>query len=77
MSPIRLPHFRRASAFLLTLACCLTVAPVRGAGTPAGRTPIYDESADAKKLVDDAVARAATDNKRVLIQVGGNWCGWC
>lgn len=41
------------------------------------RTPIYDPGADAKQDIADAVARAAKDNKRVLIQWGANWCGWC
>ena len=39
--------------------------------------PVYDEAADASKDVAAAVARAQQDNKRVLIQWGANWCGWC
>jgi thiol-disulfide isomerase/thioredoxin len=39
--------------------------------------PVYDESADAKKQVAAAVAAAKKDNRRVLIQWGGNWCPWC
>ncbi|CAG0993063.1 hypothetical protein PHYC_02405 [Phycisphaerales bacterium] len=38
---------------------------------------VYDEKADVKADVSAALARAAKDNKRVLIQWGGNWCGWC
>jgi thioredoxin-related protein len=38
---------------------------------------IYDEKADAKQLVADAVAAAKRENRRVLIQWGGNWCSWC
>lgn len=37
----------------------------------------YDEKADAKADIAAAVARAASENRRVLIQWGGNWCGWC
>ncbi len=40
-------------------------------------TPLYDEKADAKTLIDAALARAKRENKRVLIQWGGNWCPWC
>ena len=43
----------------------------------ADRAPIYDESADAKALIAAAVAKAEANNKRVLVQWGGNWCGWC
>src|SRR3954469_16646839 len=38
---------------------------------------VYDESGDAKADVAAAVQRAASDNKRVLLDIGGNWCGWC
>jgi len=38
---------------------------------------IYDESADAQKQIDAALAKAKKENRRVLIQWGGNWCGWC
>jgi hypothetical protein len=37
----------------------------------------YDENADAGRAVDAAFARAAHDHKRVLIDLGGNWCADC
>ena len=40
------------------------------------RTP-YDTNADATAAVDAAFARAKQDGKRVLIDMGGNWCGDC
>lgn len=45
--------------------------------TRKGREPIYDEMADAKALIAAAVKRAAIERKHVLIEWGGNWCGWC
>jgi thiol:disulfide interchange protein len=39
--------------------------------------PVYDEAADARKDVAAAVAKAKKENRRVLIQWGANWCGWC
>lgn len=39
--------------------------------------PVYDEAADAKAVVAAAIAHAKKENKRVLIQWGANWCGWC
>ncbi len=49
-----------------------------GAAEPGkARQPIYDEKADVQKDVAAAVARAAKENKRVLLVIGGNWCGWC
>jgi thiol-disulfide isomerase/thioredoxin len=41
------------------------------------REPIYDESADAKRQIATAIERARRNNRRVLVQWGGNWCPWC
>ncbi len=41
------------------------------------KTPVYDETADAEKEIAVALAHAKKENKRVLIQWGANWCGWC
>lgn len=38
---------------------------------------VYDEAADAGKQIEAALAKAAKENQRVLIQWGGNWCPWC
>lgn len=43
----------------------------------ADRAPIYEEGADASARIAEAVARAKVANKRVLLQYGANWCGWC
>ncbi len=45
--------------------------------TKPKRAPIYDEKADAKVQIESAIAKAAKENRRVLIQWGANWCGWC
>ena len=37
----------------------------------------YDENADADAAVNAAFARAKKNGKRVLIDLGGNWCGDC
>jgi thioredoxin-related protein len=51
-------------------------------GTPSkkpadAKKQIYDEKADAKVQIDAALAAAKRQNRRVLIQWGGNWCSWC
>lgn len=38
---------------------------------------IYHPSADAKKEIAQAVAKAKTENKHVVLMIGGNWCRWC
>jgi thiol-disulfide isomerase/thioredoxin len=37
----------------------------------------YNESVDPMAEVNAALARAEENGKRVLIDLGGNWCGWC
>jgi thioredoxin-related protein len=41
------------------------------------RPDIYDEGADGGKQIAEALKVAKNENKRVLLQFGANWCGWC
>lgn len=41
------------------------------------RDPIYIEEANGEQLLAAAVEKAKSDGKHVLIEWGGNWCGWC
>jgi thioredoxin-related protein len=43
----------------------------------AQEAKLYNPSADAEKDIAAAIAKAKAENKYVLIQGGGNWCGWC
>jgi len=38
---------------------------------------MYNPKADAKAEIKTAIAKANTEGKHVLIQIGGNWCRWC
>lgn len=38
---------------------------------------LYDPTADAASDIRSALAKAASEGKHVLLQGGGNWCGWC
>lgn len=56
------------------------LTPPETAAAPARkaeRAPIYDEKVDAQQQIDVALAKAKKENRRVLIQWGANWCGWC
>jgi len=60
--------FRVAALFLVVLACaCARQEP----------TATFDPSRDAAKDVADAAARAKAQGKRVIVDVGGEWCSWC
>ncbi len=64
------------TAALLVQGFC---SPVFGADAPVktSRPAIYNENADAAKEIADALALAKKEDKRVLLQFGANWCGWC
>ena len=38
---------------------------------------VYDETIDPLKQIDGAVNKAKASGRRVICQVGGNWCPWC
>ena len=38
---------------------------------------VYDESINPLEQIDQAVAKAKSEGKFVICQVGGNWCPWC
>ena len=58
------------AAFFLSAIALAQPAPPR---KPAG----FDPKRDAAKDIDNAVKKAKKDDKRVLIDVGGEWCPWC
>ncbi len=37
----------------------------------------YDPSRDASKDIEEAVAEASRTHRRVLLEIGGEWCVWC
>ena len=51
---------------------------VSAEGTPSPfHPPVYDESADGSKQISDALVIGHKEGKRILLQFGANWCGWC
>lgn len=78
----------RAAGVLVLSASCVLVCggcrqdgskpPTRSVSREAvGKAKVYDESADANEQISTARAAAKGSGRRVLIQWGGNWCGWC
>jgi len=37
----------------------------------------YDPKRNPEEDLKATVERARSEGKRILVQVGGNWCGWC
>ena len=75
--PIALAAF--AAALLLSggpLGCRQTPVETPATEEP-GQAVIYPEGAQAEKDIASALAKAAKEKKRVLIDFGCNWCGDC
>jgi thiol:disulfide interchange protein len=62
----------------LAVACALAVAHRVEAATETAPLPVkFDPSRDASRDVEAALQLARTTNRRVLVEVGGEWCVWC
>jgi len=62
--------------------CCLTVGILRAQGTrpsshQAADVTRFDPARDAAKDIDAAVVEARASGRRILLDVGGEWCIWC
>ena len=64
-------------SWLLGVLLALPSAFVARGAEKGTERKIYDESAIADKQVADAIVIAKQEHKRILLQFGANWCGWC
>lgn len=61
------------SRFLFVLVMCGLFAGC--ASVPDNKPRIYDTTANGQAQFDSALKQARTENKRVLLNLGANWCG--
>jgi thioredoxin-related protein len=54
--------------------CVLTDNPEQ---TEYAAVEIFDPKRDAAKDISDAIIEATKSNRRIILDVGGNWCVWC
>lgn len=38
---------------------------------------LYNPETDVSTAISQGIAKAKTENKHLLLQIGGNWCPWC
>jgi thioredoxin-related protein len=68
---------------LLVLAVGILISPVFLAGQEKPSEPSvwvvdeYGEARDPAEDVAEASARGEAEGKRILLEVGGEWCSWC
>ncbi len=66
--------------WILTLSLAITVAAtsvICFGQAAAEKKEIYNESADARAEIREALAKAASEHKRVILVFGANWCFDC
>lgn len=66
---------KRIAVLRVLLIAFALSPPALSAASDAAK--IYDTKADGFKQIASALASAKKTNKRVLLQFGANWCGWC
>lgn len=69
----------RMMAVLAFVGVMLVLPPGSSAGGPGSSDPVekFDPARDAASDIKAAVAEAKSSNRRVLLDVGGEWCIWC
>ena len=61
----------------ITTATLMAFMLTFSASAQSDMKKIYDETADPAQQIRQAVAKADSQDKFVICQVGGNWCRWC
>ena len=68
---------RCAFVILFTMGAVFGVAQASHAQSPYTPITKYDPKRDAAQDIRGAAAEAKRTNRRVLLEVGGEWCSWC
>jgi thiol:disulfide interchange protein len=63
----------------MVAAITLSALAMQAARAQSKYDPVtkYDPKRDADQDIRDATAEAKRSNRRVLLEVGGEWCSWC
>ena len=64
-------------SLLAALALSIFVGPAAHAQSKYVPVTKYDPQRNADQDIREAVAEAKRTNRRVLLEVGGEWCSWC
>lgn len=68
----------RNAIHLLTLAAAIAIGGCQDAEvSPVYSVNDYDPARDPVADLAESIRLAGETNKRILLQVGGEWCGWC
>jgi thioredoxin-related protein len=68
---------RFASSVVLLSVVCGAFAQTAAVQVGGVKEKIFDPTRDAAADLAAGLKLATKEKKRVLVDVGGNWCGWC
>jgi len=64
--------------FVVGIASALVLAPLGARAASIAELPQrFDPKRDAARDLENALSIARATNRRVLVDVGGEWCTWC
>ena len=69
--------FLFALIFVLLFDATFAEQPADSARSTSVQVQKFDPMRDAKKDLQDAISQAKESHKRILLDVGGDWCIWC
>jgi thioredoxin-related protein len=64
-------------ALLVLIASLILAQPIDSTKSTSEQHQKFDLARDAQKDIRDAIVLAKKSNKRIIIDVGGEWCPWC
>ena len=69
--------FPRHFVFTIVFGATLFITVSAAAQSPYTPVTRYDPKRNAARDIDDAIAEAKRTDRRILLEVGGEWCSWC
>lgn len=77
MMPVKLRYFPMYAAVLAAVLVGAGPATAQVMKTPMVNKHLYSSTADAHADIAAALKQARLENKRVILDFGGDWCGDC
>ncbi len=71
-----LPGLPTIRGLTVLLIAALALSPATSAAQN-GREHLFDPTADPAADLEAAIVEATETDRRIILDVGGNWCGWC
>jgi thioredoxin-related protein len=64
-------------SFIVLTVSLILAQPIGSTKPTSEQHQKFDPARDAQKDIQDAIVLAKKSNKRILLDIGGEWCIWC